>query len=495
MTESVVPRQVEDAWRSVDDGWGREAVEFATLSEPANCREYVAMQQRLRVGDGDRLLDVACGAGLAIELAGLRGASCAGIDASVRLVAVAQDRNPDADLRVGDMNALPWGDGAFDVVTSFRGIWGTTPGAVAEVHRVLVPGGSFGLTVWGHIKVSPGAWALAPLALAAAPKVQNQAAMVALGRPGVGEAFLEGGGFTEVERFDVPFVWEFADPEAYARALASTGPAFEAIAEVGEASFVRAAVDVARERVRDGLPLRAPIAVVGFIARKPVTRSVAGRRDGAIVGAERSDAGFLAAAAPTPEQRRLFDDDVEGTGYVMNLSRLWAHLPAALDGVSDLMGQAVSAASLTFRQRCVLVTAAVSTLGDSYCSLSWGKKLAESAGPEVAAGVIRGDDEDLDPAERALAKWARRVVADPNAIASEDVEALREVGFDDAQIFAITNFVALRLAFSTVNDALGVLPDHQLATSTPEPVRSAVTFGRAVGEGDDGVDGPGAAQV
>ncbi len=495
MTESVVPRQVEDGWRSVDDGWGREAVEFATLSEPANCREYVAMQQRLRVGDGDRLLDVACGAGLAIELARLRGASCAGIDASVRLVAVAQDRNPGADLRVGDMNALPWGDGAFDVVTSFRGIWGTTPAAVAEVHRVLVPGGSFGLTVWGHIKVSPGAWALAPLALAAAPKVQNQAAMVALGRPGVGEAFLEGGGFTEVERFDVPFVWEFADPEAYARALACTGPAFEAIAEVGEASFVRAAVDVARERVRDGLPLRAPIAVVGFIARKPVTRSVAGRRDGAIVGAERSDAGFLAAAAPTPEQRRLFDDDVEGTGYVMNLSRLWAHLPAALDGVSDLMGQAVSAASLTFRQRCVLVTAAVSTLGDSYCSLSWGKKLAESVGSEVAAGVIRGDDEDLDPAERALAKWARRVVADPNAIASEDVEALREVGFDDAQIFAITNFVALRLAFSTVNDALGVLPDHQLATSTPEPVRSAVTFGRAVGEGDDGVDGPGAAQV
>ena len=173
------------------------------------------MHHRLRVGAGDGLLDVACGAGLAIELAGLRGASCAGIDASVRLVAVARDRNPDADLRVGDMHALPWADEAFDVVTSFRGIWGTTPGAVAEVHRVLVPGGRFGMTVWGHIKVSPGAWALAPLALAAAPKVQNQAAMVALGRPGVGEALLEGGGFTDVARFDVPFVWEFADPEAY----------------------------------------------------------------------------------------------------------------------------------------------------------------------------------------------------------------------------------------------------------------------------------------
>ena len=30
------------------------------------------------------------------------------------------------DVRVGAMHDLPWEDGAFDVVTSFRGIWGTT---------------------------------------------------------------------------------------------------------------------------------------------------------------------------------------------------------------------------------------------------------------------------------------------------------------------------------------------------------------------------------
>ena len=164
---------------------------------------------------GDRLLDVACGAGLALELAGLRGARCAGIDASPRLIAVARDRNPDADLRVGDMHALPWDDGAFTVVTSFRGIWGTTPGAVREVHRVLAPGGRVGLTVWGHIKASPGAWALAPFALASAPKVEHQASMVALGRPGAGEALLHDAGFVDIERIDIPFVFEFADPEVY----------------------------------------------------------------------------------------------------------------------------------------------------------------------------------------------------------------------------------------------------------------------------------------
>lgn len=257
------------SWRMVDEGWGRKAVDFATLSEPANCREYVAMHQRLNLGEADHLLDVACGSGLAIELAALRGVSCAGIDASERLVAIARDRSPDADIQVGDMNQLPWSDSTFTAVTSFRGIWGTTPGAVAEIYRVLTPGGRAGLTVWGHVKASPGAWALAPFLMAAVEKVQNQAAMVALGRPGVGEQVLAANGFVNVERFDVPFAWEFTDPDLYARALASTGPAYEAIQNVGEEAFLREAAEVARSRMRSGLPLRASIKVAGFTASKP----------------------------------------------------------------------------------------------------------------------------------------------------------------------------------------------------------------------------------
>jgi SAM-dependent methyltransferase len=256
-------------WRVVDEGWGRRAVDFATLSEPGNCREYVALHQRLGVGEGDRLIDVACGAGLAIELARLRGAACAGIDASHRLVAVARDRNPDADIRVGDMHALPWSDASFDVATSFRGIWGTTPAALGEIHRVLAPGGRMGLTVWGHIKKSPGAWALAPFRMADPARVKNQADMVSLGRPGVGEELLARFGFVDIERIRVQFVWEFADPEMYARTLVSTGPAYEAILNVGQPAFIEAAIRQARDLVRDGLPLRAEIAVVGYVARRP----------------------------------------------------------------------------------------------------------------------------------------------------------------------------------------------------------------------------------
>ena len=125
----------------------------------------------------------------------------------------------------------------------------------------------------------------------------------------------------------------------------------------------------------------------------------------------------------TPEAQRLFDDDLEGVGYVTNVSRLWAYMPATLDGLSDLMGQATRAGSLTLRAAGVLVTAAASTLGDSYCSLAWGKKLAAESGSEVAAAVIRGEDEGLDAAEQALAQWARAVATDPNAIDADDVQA------------------------------------------------------------------------
>jgi len=256
-------------WTMADEGWGRKAADFAALSELSNCREYVSMHHRLGVDTGDRLLDMACGAGLALELARLRGAGCSGIDAAARLVAVARDRNPDCDIRVGDMQDLPWEPGSFDVVTSFRGIWNTTPGAVAEAYRVLRPGGRLGITVWGHIKVSPGAWALAPFRLAAEDQVGNQAAMVSLGRPGAGEQLLGAHGFTGIERWAVPFALDFADPQLFARAMASTGPGYMAISNVGEDEFRRTAAGLAEAHLRDGLPLRAEINVVGYLARKP----------------------------------------------------------------------------------------------------------------------------------------------------------------------------------------------------------------------------------
>lgn len=81
-----------------------------------------------------------------------------------------------------------------------------------------------------------------------------------------------------------------------------------------------------------------------------------------------------------------------------------AHQPALHDGLRDLIGQAATAASLTVRQRGILITGCASALGDAYCSLAWGTKLAGEAGAEVAAGVLQETDGGLDASERALAR-------------------------------------------------------------------------------------------
>lgn len=248
-------------------------MDFATLAEPTNTREYVFVHHQLGLHAGDRLLDMACGSGLALELAQAVGATCCGIDASPRLAAVASDRVPGGDVRVGDMGALPWDDETFDIVTSFRGIWGTTPTAVAEAFRVLCPGGRLAMTVWGNVGKSDGAWMFAPFQWAEEPKLRHQAEMVSLGRPGVGEAFLTDSGFDVAPRVEVPYVIEYADPETFARGIASTGPAYESIQAIGEAEFHRRAVALASDRMRDGLPLRGSIQLFGYIATKPSSPS------------------------------------------------------------------------------------------------------------------------------------------------------------------------------------------------------------------------------
>ena len=192
---------------------------------------------------------------------------------------------------------------------------------------------------------------------------------------------------------------------------------------------------------------------------------------------------FLAEPAASPEAQALYDEDLSDDGYVWNVSRLWAHQPETLKRLFELMSQAFTPSGLTFRQRGILVTAAASALGDSYCSLAWGGKLGQASDAATAAGVLTGSDTGLTGQEKALAAWARKVATDPNATTPADIQALRDAGLDDGQIFAVTSFVALRLAFSTINDSLGAQPDAELVRSLPPEVREAVTYGRPAARG------------
>jgi uncharacterized peroxidase-related enzyme len=192
---------------------------------------------------------------------------------------------------------------------------------------------------------------------------------------------------------------------------------------------------------------------------------------------------FLDAPPTNDAVKAAFARDEQEDGYVSNHTRLWAwraDLDEAFLNLRKLLG---AQTALSLRERAVLVCATASTLGDSYCALAWGTRLAEQSDPRIAAAVLRSaGTRELTEREQALERWARHVARAPNSTSPADVEVLRTAGLSEQEIFDATLFIALRIAFSTVNDALGARPDWQVADQAPAPVRAAVTYGRPVAE-------------
>jgi ubiquinone/menaquinone biosynthesis C-methylase UbiE len=200
---------------------------------------------RLAVGDGTHLLDIACGSGFAAHLAAERQAHVSGLDAAEALVTIARTRTPSGDFRVGDMFELPFEDDSFDVATSFNGIWKGCDGALKEARRVLRPSGRLGLTFWGryeHLGLMP--YFLKVIELS--PPEHGAANMEHgdTGREGVVEAMLGATGFSMVERGAVDVVSEWPDTDTAVRALAAAGPSVPAIEAVGYEAFCEALHEV-----------------------------------------------------------------------------------------------------------------------------------------------------------------------------------------------------------------------------------------------------------
>ncbi|QCX26377.1 carboxymuconolactone decarboxylase family protein [Nocardioides jishulii] len=189
---------------------------------------------------------------------------------------------------------------------------------------------------------------------------------------------------------------------------------------------------------------------------------------------------FLSEPVDGPAVQTLYAADVADDGYVMNLTHLWAHDPPTNEALTSLLVHTAEVARLTPADRGVLICATAAALGDSYCALAWGGRLSRLADEATALAVLRGELDDLPQRVRTLAQWADAVVRNPAATQATDVDALRTVGFDDRQVFALTTYVALRLAFSSVNASLGATPDPQLRDDAPPAVAETVTWGRGV---------------
>jgi SAM-dependent methyltransferase len=130
--------------------WGARPGDWA-FSEDMQRPTYEAALERSGIERGWRVLDVGCGAGAFLRLVAERGAEPHGIDASEELISFARDRLPEADLRVGEMEDLPWEDDSFDLVTGFNSFFFATDlvAALREAGRVARPAARVVIQVWG----------------------------------------------------------------------------------------------------------------------------------------------------------------------------------------------------------------------------------------------------------------------------------------------------------------------------------------------------------
>jgi SAM-dependent methyltransferase len=106
------------------------------------------------VGSGDAVLDVACGTGVvargALQEVG-PGGSVVGLDLTEAMLRAAERVEPAVEWRLGDATDLPFDSESFDVVLSQAGLmfFPDRVAAVSEMRRVLRPGGSVAVSVWG----------------------------------------------------------------------------------------------------------------------------------------------------------------------------------------------------------------------------------------------------------------------------------------------------------------------------------------------------------
>jgi SAM-dependent methyltransferase len=215
--------------------WGARAADWAAAEEQQT-PTYEAAIRRIGIQAGQRVLEVACGSGVFLRLAADRGAQVFGLDASDELLALARTRVPEAELRAGDMQFLPYDDDSFDLVAGFNAFFFATDmtAALREAGRVARPGAPVVIQVFGP----PERCDLEAMKVIARQFMPGRAPDAppppAFWKPGVLEDLAAEAGLDPQMTFDVTYAFEYADAQTLSRQMvaaagiaAVAGPARE----------------------------------------------------------------------------------------------------------------------------------------------------------------------------------------------------------------------------------------------------------------------------
>ena len=191
---------------------------------------------RLDIGQGMKVLDVACGTGNLAIPAARAGADVTGIDIAPNLIeqaiANAAEEGLTAKFEVGDAEAMPYADDSFDVVmTMFGAMFAPRPDVTAaELKRVCKSGGTIAMANW-----TPDAFTGQMFKLGAkhVPPPPGMTSPVLWGtEDAVRERFADGIADLQMTRRKIVFEFPFGPAEVVEQFITYFGPTVKAYASL-----------------------------------------------------------------------------------------------------------------------------------------------------------------------------------------------------------------------------------------------------------------------
>jgi SAM-dependent methyltransferase len=234
--------------------WGARPADWA-VSEDQQTPTYEEALRRVQLRTGQIVLDVGCGVGTFLRLAANRGARPFGLDASEALLDVARRRLPEADLRIGDMESLPYEDDTFDLVTGFNAFFfaDDIAAAIREAGRVAKPGAPVVIQVWGPHERNDLEDMKQIIRPFMPPRPADGPPEPDYSQPGVLEAIATRAGLTPEQAFDTRWPLVYPDEGTLRRAMIAPAGIAVLVGADREAAVKDAIVEgLAKYRAPDG---------------------------------------------------------------------------------------------------------------------------------------------------------------------------------------------------------------------------------------------------